>query len=99
MVKTSDFESENSGSSPGEAANDEWRALVTAVMDAHPGPWKQTDRYGDHGGHYTSIADANHNAVLDGETGFLSEPVFNLLLNFPELAEDFLAAQPHPRCP
>jgi hypothetical protein len=68
----------------------EYDALVKAVTEAHPGPWEQRDGYGDGGGRYTSIVDANGRDVLDGETGHLSDAAFNLLLNFPEMVKDAL---------
>jgi hypothetical protein len=71
--------------------DDEYRKLITDVIKAHPGPWKQKDGYGDHGGRFTSIVDANYDDIVDGEFGHVSEPVFNLLLNFPEIAQDLLA--------
>lgn len=71
--------------------DEEYKKLITDILEAHPGPWKQSDGYGDNGGRYTSIVDAKYNNVIDGEFGHVSEPVFNLLLNFPELAESLLA--------
>jgi hypothetical protein len=68
------------------------KKLITDAISAHPGPWAQKDGYGDNGGRYTSIVDANYDDILNGETGWLSTPVFNLLLNFPEVAEDILGS-------
>ena len=65
----------------------EFRDLLVALLKAHPGTWKQYHGYGDNGGRFTSIVDANHDKVFDGEVGQLSEEAFNLLLNFPEIAD------------
>jgi hypothetical protein len=69
---------------------EDYLKLVIDVILEHPGPWKQQDGYGDNGGKFTSITDRNHNDVFDGECSHLSESVFNLLLNFPELAAEIL---------
>lgn len=69
----------------------EFRKLVEDVVAEHPGPWVPFDGYGDAGGRFTSIRDAKCNDVFDGEFGALSNSVFNLLLNFPELAAQLLA--------
>lgn len=70
--------------------DEEFKKLITDVIAEHPGPWKQRNGYGDNGGRYTSIVDAKYNEVFDGQFGFLSESVFNLLLNFPEMTEGLL---------
>jgi hypothetical protein len=67
----------------------EYKDLLIDALKAHPGPWKQEVGYGDNGGRFTSIIDTNGEDVFDGESGHLSRPVFDLLLNFPEIAGQF----------
>lgn len=69
----------------------QYKKLIADVIKAHPGPWKQKDGYGDNGGRYTNIVDANYDDIIDGEFGGMSESIFNLLLNFPEIAQELLA--------
>jgi hypothetical protein len=69
----------------------DFEKLISDVIKQHPGPWAQQDGHGDRGGKYSSIVDAKGDNVLDGEFGQLSKPVFNLLLNFPELAAVLLS--------
>lgn len=68
--------------------DEDLKHLIEAVIAAHPGPWKQRSGWGDRGGQFTSIVDAAGKQVFDGESGRLSHPVFDLLLNLPEMFSD-----------
>lgn len=63
----------------------EWWELLLKAIAKHPGPWEQWDGYNDRGGQYTSIRDAAGKDVFDGESGHLSDSIFNVLLNLPEM--------------
>jgi len=75
---------------PTIAVDPELVGLVKAVVDAHPGPWKQRDGYGDRGGRFSSIVDATGTPVFDAEFGHLPDEVFNMMLNFPEIAGEII---------
>ena len=72
--------------------NDEFKKLIVNVIKAHPGPWNQRSGYGDSGGYFDGIVDANRKHVFDGEFGIIPTEVFNLLLNFPEIAHEITIA-------
>jgi hypothetical protein len=60
--------------------------MLEKLLREHPAPWRVKEGYGDAGGRFKSIEDANGDAVFDGETGYMDEDVFDFLSKLPTLA-------------